>query len=895
MKDINIWIRKTKPIWLWLVPNIRTILLVYVLAMALIVRRSIDVYLSNSIGTHLSIFYELITTKAVVNLLTSTLIVVCGIFIIVRTLKKKKFTWVSFTSLFAAIFLLTDDSWMWAQTIFVIDYRWLFVLFFCALFICGCINLARNIIKSPSVPQQPSEAIGFSITTEKDQMQDTGWQQYAENLVSKILKTDISKESFAVGVSGVWGSGKTTFLNSLEDSLQKQVYLVKYNPWNSDSATQVSNDFFQTLISRLTISSYQRHAIVKYAKLLGQINAFGSQAKIASTLFETVDGSLTDAKDKAANVIADMPLPVVVIIDDLDRLDSADLLAVLRLVRVTANFKNLVFIVAYDKEYVIQTLGKAGIQEGEQFLKKIFPLEICLPSFEAFVMANHLYNELERGLNKNAEMLHQLEFPVFRGILNHNISFYLPTFRDVKRFTNQFCLNISSFVTTNQIEEINVLDFFYLELLHYYDFDAYQFIEKNPTVLLSYGLNSQRKYAYTYNSPGSIKGVKSIEENDARRVQILKQYKDGVPDLLWALFGRMSNDEDNLVRYPTNFAKYFSYRINKDVISLTEFEQFLSIENQDELDKKIKEYCRGNISKRASLKHHLISHYLDPTNEMQVYNVAYALLELSILGTIAAGPTFKEMFNKSRFKEVGTIPVALIKAIDNHIGRERSWNVIQDILTALVEFDIVDQADENGGRVEYESVLSWEQLKELSEKNFVSALAGRSIPIQEITNDRALYHNFLKRAVAECAIEYIDGEHDDKTNCSLLIDKLTEYYSSKDNGVGLDAFFNNLDPRKDEMDDYFFESEPDEYHRWVNKNIAEVFGETYKDKDFYQFIKGAFNGHFQKVNKYLKQFGKEEIVEEKKVETANVKSDGNDNGKFGNNNEEPEEGENNSE
>lgn len=868
IKDNFLWIKKTKPIWLWLVPNIKTIILVYVLAIVLITRQSIDKFLSANIGEQLKSVYELITANATINLLTSSLIVICGIFIAIRIIREKKYTWVSFISLFAAIFLFVDDSWLWAKTSFVIDFRWLLILIGISFFVCGCINLIQSIVNSPRASKVSFEATGFSVTTEKDKMQDTGWKQYADNLISKLLKTDISKESFAAGVSGVWGSGKTTFLNSLEDRLKDQVYLVKFNPWNSDSATQISNDFFQTLISKLTISSYQKHTIVKYAKLLGQINALGSQAKIASSLFETIDGSITDAKERAADVISDMPLPVVVIIDDLDRLDSADLMAVLRLVRVTANFKNLVFIVAYDKGYVIQTLGKAGIQEGEQFLKKIFPLEICLPSFESFVMANHLYSELERGLNSNIGMLKQLEFPVYRGILNHPISFYLPTFRDVKRFTNQFCLNINSFVISKQLGEISVLDFFYLELLHYYDFDAYQYVERKPTSLLSYGLNSQRKYAYSYNTPGSIKGVKSIEENDARRVQILKQYKDGIADLLWALFGRMANDEDNLVRYPTNFSKYFSYRINKDVISLVEFDQFLSIENQEELDKKIKEYCRGNISKRASLRHHLTSHTIDPTNERQVYNVAYALLELSLFGTIAAGPTFKEMFNKSRFKEVGVIPDALINAIDVHIGRERSWNVIQDILTALVEFDIEDQADENGGRVEYESVLNWGQLKELSEKNFVSALAGRSIPIQNITDEKNAFHVFLKRAVAECAIDYIDGEHDDKTSRSLLLDKLTEYYSAKDNKAGVDAFFNNLDPRKDEKDDYFFSCESEQYYRWVNKNIAEIFGETYKDKDFYQFVKGAFKGHFEKVNKYLKQFGKEEIEEEQKVEKA---------------------------
>ena len=39
-------------------------------------------------------------------------------------------------------------------------------------------------------------------------------------------------------IIGPSGSGKTTFLNALENELKGKVYLVKFNPWNSDSAIQ---------------------------------------------------------------------------------------------------------------------------------------------------------------------------------------------------------------------------------------------------------------------------------------------------------------------------------------------------------------------------------------------------------------------------------------------------------------------------------------------------------------------------------------------------------------------------------------------------------------------------------------------------------------------------------
>lgn len=55
----------------------------------------------------------------------------------------------------------------------------------------------------------------------------------------------------------------------------------------------------------------------------------------------------------------------MVVIDDLDRLEGTELMAVLKLIRITANFKNLIFIVAYDKGFVANALKGVG---GEEFL-----------------------------------------------------------------------------------------------------------------------------------------------------------------------------------------------------------------------------------------------------------------------------------------------------------------------------------------------------------------------------------------------------------------------------------------------------------------------------------------------------------------------------------------------
>ena len=44
----------------------------------------------------------------------------------------------------------------------------------------------------------------------------TGWELYIKTLAERLIKSTLNGESFALGISGDWGSGKTTFIDALE-------------------------------------------------------------------------------------------------------------------------------------------------------------------------------------------------------------------------------------------------------------------------------------------------------------------------------------------------------------------------------------------------------------------------------------------------------------------------------------------------------------------------------------------------------------------------------------------------------------------------------------------------------------------------------------------------------
>ena len=69
----------------------------------------------------------------------------------------------------------------------------------------------------------------------------------------------------------------------------------------------------------------------------------------------------------------------VVFIDDLDRLPADELQEMFRVIKSVANFPNVVYVLAYDREVVSAALDKFHPGRGELFLEKIVQMPVALP------------------------------------------------------------------------------------------------------------------------------------------------------------------------------------------------------------------------------------------------------------------------------------------------------------------------------------------------------------------------------------------------------------------------------------------------------------------------------------------------------------------------------------
>ena len=319
-----------------------------------------------------------------------------------------------------------------------------------------------------------------------------GYQKMVDSLLADLYDTDVENEAFSVGIAGKWGVGKSSFINLLRNSIPKNGGLiVDLYPRSSMNLSAISLDFFNSLSN--TLKGYHTgswHIVDKYVKSLRCIEGKGWFNK-------TIDAievfAKTDEKERLQNVITEIGRKIFVIIDDLDRLTAPEILEVLKIIDRNGSFKNVIFVVAYDKGYVNAVLRKyLGYEGSEMFTDKYFNFEYSLPAHNFYMerqyVANYIRNKItvnEGGAVTKADLL-----TVWNRI-GDSVVRYLGLMRDVKRFVNILMSRLASVK-----DNVNIEDFILITLLRYKDLDLYyklstadmliggnQFLEGDPELL----------------------------------------------------------------------------------------------------------------------------------------------------------------------------------------------------------------------------------------------------------------------------------------------------------------------------------------------------------------------------------------------------------------------------
>lgn len=195
--------------------------------------------------------------------------------------------------------------------------------------------------------------------------------------------------------------------------------------------------------------------------------------------------SISATKSRLSEEIERLHHPIVVFIDNLDRLEAKELFEVLRIIRNTISFQNLYYIVAYDKNYALQTLEQQGIAEAEHYFEKIFQVEIPLPNPSIYSLFDMFRKDVNSMFSEKDLMNKGIKKVSAKDIMQ--VVSVLPNYREIHRLVRLYVIELDIFQQQCiKVTDYNPTDLLWLTIVMLYDYNTYVKLHDDPAQYVIY-------------------------------------------------------------------------------------------------------------------------------------------------------------------------------------------------------------------------------------------------------------------------------------------------------------------------------------------------------------------------------------------------------------------------
>ncbi|MBX3120539.1 MAG: hypothetical protein KF784_15880 [Fimbriimonadaceae bacterium] len=310
-------------------------------------------------------------------------------------------------------------------------------------------------------------------------------------LIANALLADNPYGASVIGLTGKWGTGKSSVATMVVERINDEATVVNFEPWMVGSREALVMEFFTTLGKAVLPSGdsqeekQARSRFYQYGSKIVGVLATGAKAvgtivpgavvagkaaeSVADVLSLAAQGleaqfespSLREVRDTISSDLGELTKAVIIVIDDIDRLDQEEVRTIFQLIKACADFPNLRYLLLFDREQVLHAL-EGSVNNPDAFLEKIVNQVFDLPEATTKQRANIL-DEALSALQIH-EGLSRQDMDRLRMLFDEVLLPGLPTVRHVKRFVT-IVRSLLPGVIVDGFRNIDPADFLALEFL----------------------------------------------------------------------------------------------------------------------------------------------------------------------------------------------------------------------------------------------------------------------------------------------------------------------------------------------------------------------------------------------------------------------------------------------
>jgi hypothetical protein len=324
---------------------------------------------------------------------------------------------------------------------------------------------------------------------------------FIEGLVAMLVDPGSGQATgVTAGMTGAAGAGKTSTLNLLEACLRERVQgaiVVRFDAWGYGGNDDITARFAEELAMALALGAEEddaandaAQAIAAYGRALVGVDPSGAP-------------QLAALRQPLGDALTALDRPIVILVDDLDRLGAAGIDTMARALRVAFDFPAISCLLTYDPEGLAEELGGGGDESeagrrARTLLERTVDLQVPLPA----VLSAEIVEFLQAGIEAFAGPLaledDWREKPRFRNLLEALAPGMLDSLRDVHRLMATF--RVLQSMVGDEVDWIDLLGFCALMIKAPRTVEN---IRRNPTMVArEKGGSSSMSFGGDRRSPG---------------------------------------------------------------------------------------------------------------------------------------------------------------------------------------------------------------------------------------------------------------------------------------------------------------------------------------------------------------------------------------------------------
>lgn len=300
------------------------------------------------------------------------------------------------------------------------------------------------------------------------------------------------KKPFVIALNGKWGGGKTSIINMLKEKINgDNIALETFNPWKYDDKLSLFKGFYNFIL-KVFGKNYgyfnYRSFFKKYERMVFSTIEKTTNISLPYFLNDTDEKDVEIIKQRINDCILLNKKKLIVVIDDIDRLDKEQILFIFKIVKTIFNFNNIVYILCYDEQRV-NKIFEEELKIDSDYIKKIVQNKIDIPKIENDTLVDigtkcivNLLKVYYIDYN-NKEKLNKVLKKIFTNFDN---------LRDIIRYINSISISIKYL----NILKLDICDYLILEYIRYIDINLYTTIYNNAEMFVSEDSNYALEYVY---------------------------------------------------------------------------------------------------------------------------------------------------------------------------------------------------------------------------------------------------------------------------------------------------------------------------------------------------------------------------------------------------------------